>query len=193
MTKHINCFVMALGTALAGLAQRSAADGFGVSVGAELTIPYEDGDTENFWGLDLRGEYRYNLGKQFFVLPAVGVQYEWHKAAIGDGASPLSDVSAKAWGLGFYPQIGYNLTTGNGNSVDFLTGPAIRYYFEKDYDFCEPVLYSDPLDGEHWKVMWNFGLGFNFSRFSVRAEYAIKVSKTDWSRNTATLRLAYYF
>ncbi|MGN0222573.1 MAG: outer membrane beta-barrel protein [Muribaculaceae bacterium] len=193
MTKHILCFVMALATACAGLAQRSAANGFGVSVGADLTIPYEDSDIENFWGLDLRGEYRYNLCNRFFVLPAVGVQYEWHKAALGDGASPLADVSAKAWGLGVYPQIGYSLTTIRGNSVDLLTGPMIRYYFDKDYDFNEPALYSDPLEGERWKVMWNFGVGFNFSHFSVRGEYAIKVSKTDWSNNTASLRLAYHF
>ena len=36
-------------------------------------------------------------------------------------------------------------------------------------------------------------MGYNFSRISIRLEYAIKVTQDDWNHNTATLRVAYHF
>lgn len=163
-----------------------------------MTIPYHNEETESFWGLDLRGEYRYNLGKQFFVLPAVGLQYERHQESLYISSASITETTGSycshgsAWGMSLYPQVGLNVASQNNTSVDLFTGPAIRYYFEKNDSFSDDT-HNNQIDGEHWKVMWNFGIGFNFSRFSVRGEYAIKVSKTDWSHNTAALRVAYHF
>ena len=186
--KRIILILIVVMASISAFAQQAEADGFGVSAGFDINIPYKDSYDQRFWGTDIRAEYRRTIYKHMFVLPSVGLHYErnnchqWLGGTIEHGY---------ALGVGLYPLIGVNVPSSISHSMDFFTGPSIRYYYKKD-----DIISGDHisvLDGERWRVMWSLGMGYNFSRISIRLEYAIKVTQDDWNHNTATLRVAYHF
>ncbi len=181
------------------VAQVGWQDGFVGSAAYNQTL-----NEYGFKGTDLKLEYKKYLVKGLFFMPGTSLYWEGHDEPDVVGGSADDDTANYRIGLGLSTMIGYTLPVYNPTSWDFYVGPSFRHHFVA-IERWGGRTYNNVGDKQftRWtSIRWTCGVGFNYRRISLRAEYAFGLTadypeasyfSDDYGDDLLTFRVGYNF